>query len=169
MAFSRFHTPEQLALALGSDDDEERELAEWAMRNIIHLGYQRRYTGRVEELRERVGRQVIFIAKQETLSDDWERLKGILELPPDLDLISDPRLAHRRLEGPTPKLDRAAVRNLRRWYARDYDLMAGIDEIRAEQGWGPKLRAKRAARRVRRGAGRARRRIAGGRPGDGRA
>ena len=160
IAFSRFHTPEQLGLALGSDDEDEREAAGFAMRNIIHLGYQRRYTGTIGELRDRLD-QVVYIAKQETLDDDWKCLKRLLQLPRDLELITDPQLAHRRVGETDPELDPAAVRNLREWYARDYALMAAIDKIRDEHGWGPQRRTRRMVKQMRRSAGRARRRVVG--------
>jgi hypothetical protein len=159
-AFARFDTPNRLALALCSDDAEEREFAQWAMKHIRHVGFQRRFTGSIDALHER-SEQIVYIARQETLTADWERLKQILALPPGLHLVNDPGRAHRRTKPGDAELDAAAVRNLREWYAHDYGLLEVIEEMRAKRGWDPGARLPPVTKRLRRTAGRARRRIAG--------
>lgn len=155
-AFGTFETPEQLAVALGSKNRKEREFARWAMGSIRHLGFQRRYTGPDRELRARAER-IVYVARQETLDADWERLKVLLELPPDLELIKDAAKAHRRPKAGRVELDPAAVRNLHKWYARDYELLDLIDEMRAERGWAPDGGTDGASRGPRRRGLRARR------------
>lgn len=130
-AFGWFETPQALAEALASKRGRQRERAEFAMNSIRHL---RRHlvwwTGEPEEFRTRLP-QVLYIARQETLGDDWQNLKVLLELPPSLELPSDPVVAHRST-GPedrtlTPKMA-AAVRD---WYAQDYRLLEVCEEYRA--------------------------------------
>lgn len=117
--FERFPTPNQLALALSSEDDEERSLAEKAMRSIAHLrdSYFRWFDSE-EYFMSRLS-DIFFIGFQETLNHDFQQLKSKLGLPDTLALPDDDVLAHR---SPT-ELDRTlatqAVQNLTRWYAAD--------------------------------------------------
>jgi hypothetical protein len=136
VAFEHFHSPQQLAIALTSSDDEERGKAEHAMRSIRHLGHMQRQLARPRELRKRLD-QVVYIGRQETLAEDWRALKALLELPEDLELPTDPVRAHRREGGaPGAELDERAVRALREWYARDYRLLEFCDGVRSARGWG---------------------------------
>ena len=76
-AFEAFPTPQKLATALASDDAGERGLAQSAMRHIRHLGFMDKNIGTPRQLRARLG-QILFIARQETPSSDWEQLKSVL-------------------------------------------------------------------------------------------
>jgi Sulfotransferase family len=133
-AFETFPTPQRLAAALSSADEKERRRARRAMRKLRHLQPMWRSVGRARGLRRRAD-QILFVGRQETIEDDWERLKTILELPPDLGLPSDPVLAHRNDPALDTSLDALALDNLRRWYRRDYRLLAHCDRLRAERGW----------------------------------
>jgi hypothetical protein len=130
--FAWFSTPQELAEALTKRWGPKRKKAEFAMNSIRHL---RRpmvwWTGEVDEFRPRLG-QILYIARQETLDDDFARLKRLLALPSDLELPSDPVQAH-RFTGPndrslTPKM----VDALREWYAADHALLQVCDEARPE-------------------------------------
>jgi hypothetical protein len=135
-AFEAFPTPQRLANALAGDDEGDRRLAESAMQDIRHLRFMSRYIGTPEQLEKRL-EQVVFIGKQETLGTDWEQLKILLELPEEARLPSSRVRAHRRDPSRDTALDKAAVRALREWYARDYELVRFCDRVRAERGWGP--------------------------------
>lgn len=135
IAFEAFPTPERLASALASEDPEQRKLARWAMRCIQHLRFQQRFTGPPEELRARLD-QVVYIGRQETLDQDWRQIKRLLELPRGVKLPSDPRNAHRRTTPRDTSFDEQQQQALRRWYARDYRLVAFCDQVRAERSWG---------------------------------
>ena len=147
--FERFSTAQQLAMALVSGRDDEREFAQWAMRHIRHTGLQRRFTGTDAHLRLHLG-QIAYVARQETLAADWEQMKSLFGLPPDLELPSDPARAHRRDTSQDAPLDKPAIRALREWYARDYRLLDFVDELRAERGWGPDARRAALSRKLRR-------------------
>jgi hypothetical protein len=148
-AFEAFPTPQRLASALASEDAEQRELARWAMRRINHLRFQTRFTGPPEELQARLD-QIVYIGRQETLEQDWSRLKRLLELPKDVELPSDPETAHRRMTPHDTSLDERQLQALRRWYARDYRLVAFCDQLRAERAWGvPYSRVEALKSRVR--------------------
>lgn len=119
-AFRRFSTPNQLALALHSEDAEEKFDAERAMQSIAHVrdSYWKWFESE-EYFLSRLG-DLFFIGFQERLSADFEVLKSKLELPNCLLLPEDPILAHANLPGLDKTLQDDAVKNLRRWYAEDF-------------------------------------------------
>jgi hypothetical protein len=129
-AFEWFSTPQELALALAKRRGKKREQAEFAMNGIRHIRRPMRWwIGRVENLQKRLP-QVAYIARQETLSEDWERIKTLLALPPELDLPSDPVNAHKSGEDVDRTLNRKMLDALRDWYAEDYKLLDLCDEVR---------------------------------------
>ncbi len=130
LAFGWFQTPQALGNALaGSGHDHSRAVE--AMKSIRHVKWPHTHWLKGPKyLRKRADR-IAFIARQESLSDDWERLKVALELPGDLSLPSDPVRAHRTDPGQDRTLSADAREALRHWYAKDYELLAVCDEIRA--------------------------------------
>jgi hypothetical protein len=129
-SFEWFSTPRALADALAQPAGEQRERAEFAMEAIRHL--RRRltmWTGSPDYLLGHLDK-VLYIARQETLAEDWERLKELLELPGDLALPEDDVTAHRT----DPALDRslsdAGAAAVRAWYAEDYEVLAIGEDVR---------------------------------------
>lgn len=135
-AFEAFPTASELIRALGSQDRHERELAEWAMGRIRHLGFMYRIVGTPRLLRAQLGK-VVFVGMQETLARDWEQLKAILELPADIPLPRGRRRAHRQDPSQKEPLDPQLEQQLRLWYRRDYQLLLYCHRLRAWHGWGP--------------------------------
>jgi Sulfotransferase family len=136
MVFERFPTPQSLAHAVGSEDEEERRLARWAMNHIQHLRRFNRQVGDARRLWASLPR-IIYIGRQETLDRDWGQLKPMLELPGDLELPTDPVAAHRTGDAMVDtSLDEAAVEILRHWYKVDYKLLQICERARARNGWG---------------------------------
>jgi Methyltransferase domain/Sulfotransferase family len=133
--FEAFPTPQALAYGLASDDEEERRLAMWAMRNVRHLGSFKAYLGSRPQFRMKL-RRIAYIARQETLATDWEQLKILLELPPEIELPSNAFVAHRRDPAEEEPLDERAVEILRNWYKRDYGLLGLCERVRTANGWG---------------------------------
>jgi hypothetical protein len=131
-AFKWFKTPQELALGLGKRRGKKRAQAEFAMQAIRHI---RRplslWLGDVEHLRKKLP-QIAYIARQETLDEDWTRIKTMLELPADLELPSDPVQAHRAPEDLDRSLNPKMMDALMDWYAEDYKLVALCDEVRPE-------------------------------------
>jgi hypothetical protein len=124
LAFQAFETPNQLALALSSEDEGRRRSAEQAMRSIEHV--RDAYWHWFEDeayFRSRLS-DVWFIGYQERLPEDFERLKTKLGLPPGVHLPTDDRRAHRNPQGIDTRLAPQAVENLKRWYAGDYAFLA---------------------------------------------
>ena len=121
--FQRFPTPNRLALALSSSDEEVRSHAEHAMRSISHLRDSYfRWFGSEDYFLSRLA-DVFFIGFQETLTEDFDKLRIKLGLPKTLALPDDDVLAHRTPADVDRNLEEQAVVNLRRWYAADYNFV----------------------------------------------
>jgi hypothetical protein len=134
-AFEAFPTAQRLAVALLSDDEEERVLAQTSMGEIRHLASIERYLGSPRQLRKGLSR-VVYIATQETLLRDWEQIKSLLELPAEAKLPSGPKRSHRRDPALEATLDDVALSALRAWYARDFRLVRYCNHVRTRRGWG---------------------------------
>ena len=131
LAFSRFHTANELALALSSDDADMQAAAVHAMRNILHLGNPQWTFFFNEDYLVSRQSDLLFIGFQETLNEDFELLKRILNLPEDLMLPADEVAAHKNSPHVDKRLDEEAIRNLRAWYRRDYRLLGLLHELAA--------------------------------------
>ncbi len=120
IAFSRFKTPNELALALSSDDPTRRDAAVHAIRSIDHLKapHWLWFTNERYFLSRRS--DILLIGFQETLAEDFALLKRILNLPEDVDLPEDDVAAHKNPIDVDKSIDEQAMRNLEIWYARDY-------------------------------------------------
>ena len=132
IAFRHFSKPNDLAEALSATDSGIRQRAHEAMHSIRHVNssYAYWFSGE-QELRERLD-SIILIGLQETMTQDFEELKFLLNLPSDLSLPNDEVLAHR-----TPsQFDRAltplAEQNIRRWYAEDIRFYERCVRLRAQ-------------------------------------
>jgi len=122
LAFSRFHTANELARGLSAADAELREHAQDAMRGIRHVNQPYGWWFRDEaSLLSRVD-DIFFIGFQEQLADDFNRLRSMLGIPAEARLPDDEVLAHRASDGTDRSLDPEAERNLRDWYAADFRL-----------------------------------------------
>ena len=123
VAFRRFKTPNELALALSADDEELRTAAVDAIRVISHLNspHWRWFKNERYFLFRRSA--VLFIGFQETLKEDFAMLKEILNLPRGLSLPEDEFGSHSNPKSVDRRLDDQAIRNLKIWYARDYQFL----------------------------------------------
>lgn len=122
-AFERFRTPDELAVALSADDPELRAQARDAMNGIGHVRtHLSDWLGSPELLRSRRG-DLLLVGWQETLADDFERLRALIGLPPERRLPADPRIAHQAPADQSRRLSEVAVRNLRAWYRQDDELI----------------------------------------------
>ena len=119
IAFAIFKTPDQLAVALSSADDEERAQAERAMHGIGHVNTPYTFWFPDEAaFRARLD-DVFFIGLQDRLDEDFEILKEKLGLPEEASLPRDETVAHKTPVGFQSQLSDVGRANLERWYARD--------------------------------------------------
>ena len=131
-AFSRFETPNQLALALSSDDPETRAFAAKAIHNIRHIEWpQWKWFKSVDYLLKRRSK-ILFIGFQETLDDDFALFRRILNLPEGIELPRDDVAAHRNPAHLDKRLDPEAIRNLKIWFRKDFEFVELCKQIAAE-------------------------------------
>lgn len=131
-AFEWFSSPQELADALASVWPPKRKKAEFAMGAINHLKKPLVWwTGPADDFRSKLPK-VLYIARQETLNDDWFRLRSLLRLPSDLELPSDPVQAHRFTGNDDKSLTPKMVGAVKDWYADDYRLLEVVDEVRVK-------------------------------------
>lgn len=123
-AFSRFDTPNRLATALSSDDEEVRQRARTAMKNIGHVSESYWKWFESEEYFLSRMDDIVFIGFQENLASDFESVKLKLGLPQSVSLPTDDVLAHKNPAHLDGTLEDKAVENLRNWYAEDIKFYA---------------------------------------------
>jgi hypothetical protein len=129
VAFGRFKTPNELALALSSDDSERRVAAADAIKSILHLMSPQWIWFRDEAYFLSRRPDILFIGFQETLDEGFELLKRILNLPAEVSLPRDEITAHKNPAHVDRSLDPEAIRNLEVWYERDYRFLELCREI----------------------------------------
>ena len=128
-AFEEFSTPNQLAIAISSTDDEEKRKAHMAMKSIQHV---RDLYGKWFEsegyFRSRLS-DIFFIGFQKCLAEDFEILKSKLGLPKNAKLPNDDILAHRNPAELDKTLTKKAIENLKNWYKDDFKFIILCEEI----------------------------------------
>ena len=120
IAFEHFKTPNQLAEALSSEDPKRRQLAHDAMIGIRHLrrAYEH-YLGSVELLEQEKDR-IYFIAQTETFGPDFDLMRKLIGVSPDLELPTDDYGAHRTPEGFEKTVSELGRKNVQDYYKTDY-------------------------------------------------
>jgi hypothetical protein len=129
IAFNKYDTPNKLALALSSDDPEEKESAIQAMRGIGHINWsmiswfesQDYFLSRISD--------IFFIGFQENLNEDFERLKAKLGTPKIVQLPTDDVRAHRTPNKFDRNLEEKAIENIKAWYAEDYEFISLCKQV----------------------------------------
>ncbi len=121
--FTRFQTPNALALSLSSADVEVRTRATKAMQSINHVKscYCDWFLSR-EYFLSRI-KDILFIGFQESLSADFNSLKTKLCLSRDVSLPMSTTRAHKTPDSLDKNLDKTAVMNLQKHYADDIDFL----------------------------------------------
>lgn len=127
--FRQFTDPNELALALADPDEARREVAEHAMRTIIHVRSSY-WDWFIDEatLRSRAD-DVVMVLRQEALPADFAKLVELLQLPGAVELPDDPATANRSTGSGKHSLTPRARAAIEAHYARDYDFLAICREL----------------------------------------
>jgi hypothetical protein len=120
IAFEEFHTPNELAVALSSPNDEQKRRALSAMQSIAHVRTPYGYWFEGEEYLKSRAADILFYGRMERLSLDFERLKIKLHIPKAATLPKDDIQAHRSPMGENKVLNETAKLNLKNWYREDF-------------------------------------------------
>lgn len=130
LAFEWFPTAQDLADGL-AEPGEVRERATLAMRSIRHLKRPMTYwVGKPAYMLQNLDK-ILYIARQETLDEDWEKVKKLLDIPRDQMLPHDAVNAHRTTYEGDMTFSEKALDALRVWYADDYRLLEIAEEVRS--------------------------------------
>jgi hypothetical protein len=132
IAYSRFGTPNELALALSSADEERRAAAVDAIRTLGNLRAPQWTWFKNESYFLSRKSDILFIGSQETMSVDFALLKRILKLPDNVRLPDDEVASNKNTARVDRRLDEEAVRNLKAWYARDHRFLDLCRETAAQ-------------------------------------
>jgi hypothetical protein len=122
-AFSQFKTPNELATALSSNDVNKRESAIRAMKNIRHVNSSfLDWFDSEPYLLSRLD-DIFFFGFQETLDEDFRRLKGKLGIPQHVALPTNDIQTHRTPKELDTELNKTAIMNVKSWYSQDYKFL----------------------------------------------
>ena len=123
IAFGNFETPNQLAIAIYSDDKDQSAKALQAMQSIGHIreSFWKWFDNEDYLLSRRS--DILLIGFQESLSADFKILKSRLSLPDEVKLPDDEIQSHKNPENVDKTLEDIAITNLRKWYQDDYRLI----------------------------------------------
>ena len=129
-SFEWFPTPGELADALAQPRGRAHAKAVYAMRRIRHVNRPMTYwLGSAAYLYLNRGK-VLYVARQESLAEDWERIKELLGIPQEQMLPVDDIVAHRASYTGDMSIGEEGLLALRRWYAEDYRLLEIAEALR---------------------------------------
>ena len=129
VAFATFKTPDQLAVALSSSGQTEREQAEQAMNGIGHVNTPYTFWFKDDSTFQSRVDDVFFIGLQDRLDEDFELLKRRLALPDEARMTGDETVAHKTPAGFDDQLSDIGRANLERWYAWDVSFVQRCREL----------------------------------------
>ena len=122
-AFSFFETPNDLAKSLSSQQVELRERAEAAMKSIRHIKTTYWFWFEDKDYFLKRKDDLLMVLQQESLKEDFARLKNKMGLPNKLRLPEDKTIAHSGDSNEDRSLEEISIQNLKRWYAGDYEFL----------------------------------------------
>lgn len=122
-AFKEFSNPNSLAEALSCNDGDKRKHASEAMRSIGHVktSYYDWFQS-PETLKSNIDR-IQFVAVQEDLNAEFERLKCFFNLPDSIRLPKDDIRSHKNPISFNRELSLIATENLRNHYKSEYEFL----------------------------------------------
>ncbi len=123
IAFNRFQSPQALASALSSEDNELREAAIYAMNNIGHVKSHLWDWFKDEDYFLSRWSDILFIGYQESFDSDFAQLKQILQLPETVVLPQSDQQTNRTSSGEKTSFSKTEHQNLLEWYAADYQFI----------------------------------------------
>lgn len=128
-AFNLFETPNQLASALSSKDQLIKKAAISAMNSITHI--KSHYWDWFKNKRYFISRlnDILFVGTQKNLDKDFKKLKKILSIPNKVRLTKDKVKMHKNPEDLDKHLSLKAKKNLRKWYAKDFEFIKLCEKL----------------------------------------
>ena len=127
VSFGLFDTPNALAEALSSNDEDVKQAALKAMRGINHVKNHYWDWFKDEETLRNGSDKILYIMRQEYLTEDFDKFcnKFKLKLKP---LPIDPVKSHRNPLSSDSSISQKGLENLRRWYSSDFQFIEILRE-----------------------------------------
>lgn len=120
IAFSAFETVDSLGIALASKHGEHYDAAVHALTNIYHVRSSYYDWFKNNEYFLSRASDIRFVGFQESLNEDFARLKAFLSLPKEAHLPTNDIEAHRNPAYVDRRLSPEAAEALRDWYKKEY-------------------------------------------------
>ena len=123
VAFANFNSANQIAENLTNDNGQH------AMNSIEHVKtHFSDWLGDIDYYKSRKD-DILFVGFLETLNEDFEKLITILNLPPHLQLSTDPVKAHKNIDS-NETLSELSIANLKDWFSEDYNFIKTINLLK---------------------------------------
>lgn len=122
VAFSLFHTPNELAESLSANDPHLRASAELSMMSINHVRKGLRWHLRGIECLEQHRDDIAFILLQERLEQDLRAFAQRVGAPLELAEVSPEERPHAAMPEDETRLSDAGLANITRWYRADREI-----------------------------------------------
>lgn len=130
VAFETFKTPNELALALSSENATFKSQAEYAMNSIAHVKTSYWDWFISEAYLKKRSSDILFICHQQNLNEDFLKLKKVLGIPEFVKLPDkSSEAAHANPIQSDKKLDALAIKNLEQWYSKEYSFLEILKDI----------------------------------------
>ena len=132
VAFAQYKTPKALAEALSAPSWWERRKARSAISKISHTRFDyTHYLGSVKLLEKNADR-IVMIGQVETFDADFDWLKQLLNIDPDIGLTNDDVKSHSSPADVDTSMSELGAKNLRAHYTNDYAIYEWCLKRRAE-------------------------------------
>ena len=130
--FKVFSTPNELAQALADTASPDHAMAIKGMNTVLHLSHFNTWYGDLDYFRSRID-DILFVGFQESLDDDFLRLKELLCIPASAELPRDDVSAHRNPSNLDYTINENYLPALKQWYKEDYEFIALCKNLMQER------------------------------------
>lgn len=112
--FEKYSTPNEVAVALARQDVS----AIMALKNVQHFRCYDKWYGDLDYFQSRID-DILFVGFQESLDEDFFKLKSILDIPEEIRLPTDDIAAHKNPKNVDKFIEPNGITALNEWYAED--------------------------------------------------
>ena len=131
--FQSFDSANELAESLSSSDPLRQQMAMTAMKGTYFIKETlQQWLISLKYLKRRRD-DILYIGRQETMKQDFDKIKKIIGLPDSLLLPKDRNKANRAPANSKTYISKLGLRNLRNFYQEDYKILEFCEQVQTEQ------------------------------------